>query len=142
MEDAVDEAVPGHVAETVQGLRHFLDNVVTAVVKYVRHVLHEERQRPERLHISEISQKQVAARVDLVGLRMVGDLPKLGPTDARVGLTWRAAHKHVNGIFHRPKSKYGGKLVGLDIDHVPGQRMQLHQVWIAAVKVHRMGEGR
>ena len=120
VEGGVDQAVLGGVAEIPQRLGDLAHDVVAAVVQHVRHVLDHDRQRLRGLHVVQIAQVEVAARIDLERLRVLGDLAQLGAADAGIGLAGRAADQHVEGVGDRAELQVLDQLVRLQLGHVAG----------------------
>jgi hypothetical protein len=125
VEGTVDERVLRFIAEDVQSLDNFLDDVVVPIVENVGDVLHQDRKGLYSLYVVQIPEEEITSRVDLVGRWVLVDLPQLGAADAGVSLAWRPADQHVDAVVYGTQAEFVAQLVGLDLRHIPRRRVQL-----------------
>ncbi|OJY65667.1 MAG: hypothetical protein BGP12_17595 [Rhodospirillales bacterium 70-18] len=135
MKCAVDQAVARRVTQRIQRLHDLFDDVVAAIVQDVGHVLHQQRQWPKRLHVGQIAQEEISPRVYLKRLGVVSDLPQFCTTDARVGLAWRPADQHVDGVFDGTETKLFSQFIRFDPSHIAGPCVHRGQLGISAMEV-------
>ncbi len=134
----VEEGVPALVPELVEPLRGELRHVLPTVREDVGDVLHEHRDGPELLDVSDVRGVQLPALVAQVGLGVLGDLAQLGAPDASIGLTGRATDDHVDlDVVARERGEAAPRF---DRRDVTGPRVARLDVGAAsAVKVARVG---
>ena len=120
----VDETISRRVAKVGQCFCDFAHDVMPAIVENVWHVLDEQRERLRGLHVMEVSEVKVASWIDLKCARVLSDFAELCATNTGVGLAGWPPDKDVEGVFHRPKTKFLDEFIGFNTGDVTWSGMQ------------------
>jgi hypothetical protein len=107
-----------------QSVADLLRDISPAVIERVGNILHKQRERPERCHITYIVVIELASWIMFEGFRMLIDLPQLWSSDTSESLAGRSPDKNIDCIFDRSKAQLAGKLLGRYLRNVPRSAVQ------------------
>jgi hypothetical protein len=92
----VKQGVRAPVAKTFQSFTNLLAEIMPSEIEYVRHILHEERERSEHLYIFQIGKVKLSPWVMAISFGMLVNLPQLSASDASKRGARRPSDEDVN----------------------------------------------